>query len=361
MPVDGSYVTDVLPTMVLFGAGAGLSFPSLMTLAMSGVDPRESGLASGLVDTPLQVGGAIGLAVLATLATSRSETLVAAGEPPRRRSPAATTSPSSWAAAWWLWRCSWRRPSCAPRRPRPPNAKNVPAGRCRLRELRVRRLPPGDLHGDQEIEHVGDAAQVAAGALLDALEPVVRGVDVREPAVGRDAHVEIGGDVLEQRPDRLRHEPLRRLAAEKSVRKSNARSVAKRRYRRVNAARELHPGTLALRSPIPVELEVRTRERFPEPIEVAAYYIGSEALANAAKHSQASRITDELGFGDEKLRLSIRDDGIGGADPGRGSGLTGLRDRMEALGGTLTVESGSGAGTSLSATLPFGDDLGDHA
>ena len=67
--------------MVLFGAGAGLSFPSLMTLAMSGVDPHESGLASGLVNTSLQVGGAVGLAVLATLATSRSETLVAAGEP----------------------------------------------------------------------------------------------------------------------------------------------------------------------------------------------------------------------------------------------------------------------------------------
>jgi signal transduction histidine kinase len=118
--------------------------------------------------------------------------------------------------------------------------------------------------------------------------------------------------------------------------------------------------TLALRSPIPVELEVRTRERFPEPVEVAAYFTASESLANAAKHSQASRITVLLAFESERLRLTVRDDGIGGADPGRGSGLVGLRDRVEALGGTLAIESSSGIGTALSATLPVGDDLGDR-
>jgi EmrB/QacA subfamily drug resistance transporter len=81
VPTDGTYVVDVLPVMLLFGAGAGLSFPSLMTLAMSGVTPSESGLASGLANTTLQVGGAVGLAVLATLATSRTDALIAAGEP----------------------------------------------------------------------------------------------------------------------------------------------------------------------------------------------------------------------------------------------------------------------------------------
>ena len=96
-----------------------------------------------------------------------------------------------------------------------------------------------------------------------------------------------------------------------------------------------------------------------EPVEVAAYFIASESLANAAKHSQASHIAVLLAFENERLRLSIRDDGIGGADPGRGSGLTGLRDRVEALGGTLTIESGSGAGTSVTATLPAGDDAGE--
>ena len=117
--------------------------------------------------------------------------------------------------------------------------------------------------------------------------------------------------------------------------------------------------TLALRSPIPVELDVKTRERFPEPVEVAAYFVASESLANAAKHSQASRITIALTLENERLRLSVRDDGVGGADPGRGSGLVGLRDRVEALGGDFAIESDSGAGTSLSATLPVRDEPGD--
>jgi EmrB/QacA subfamily drug resistance transporter len=80
VPVDGSYVSDVLPVMVLLGMGAGLAFPSLMMLAMSGATRSDSGLASGLVNTTLQVGGAIGLAVLATLATTRTDNLLADGE-----------------------------------------------------------------------------------------------------------------------------------------------------------------------------------------------------------------------------------------------------------------------------------------
>jgi len=79
-PVDASYLTDVMPPMALIGLGAGLGFPSLMTLAMSGATPSDSGLASGLVNTSVQVGGAIGLAVLATLATERTDGLVAGGE-----------------------------------------------------------------------------------------------------------------------------------------------------------------------------------------------------------------------------------------------------------------------------------------
>jgi EmrB/QacA subfamily drug resistance transporter len=81
VPVDGNYLVDLLPSMVMFGIGAGLSFPSLMTLAMSGATRSDAGLASGLVNTSLQVGGALGLAILATLATSRTEDLLASGEP----------------------------------------------------------------------------------------------------------------------------------------------------------------------------------------------------------------------------------------------------------------------------------------
>ena len=79
-PVDGSYVEHVLPVMVLLGAGAGISFPALMTLSMSGATPSDAGLASGLVNTTLQVGGALGLAVLATLSTTRTENLSEAGD-----------------------------------------------------------------------------------------------------------------------------------------------------------------------------------------------------------------------------------------------------------------------------------------
>jgi signal transduction histidine kinase len=116
--------------------------------------------------------------------------------------------------------------------------------------------------------------------------------------------------------------------------------------------------SLALRSPVPVELQVTTRERFPPPVEVAAYFAASESLANAAKHAQASRIDVALELADEGLLLlSVCDDGIGGADPGRGSGLVGLRDRVEALGGSLEINSKPGEGTSIAATLPSRDDM----
>jgi MFS family permease len=78
-PVHASYAADVLPAMLLMGVGAGLVFPALMTLAMGGVDPSEAGLASGIVNTSLQVGGALGLAVLATLSSTHTKHLLAAG------------------------------------------------------------------------------------------------------------------------------------------------------------------------------------------------------------------------------------------------------------------------------------------
>jgi fucose permease len=79
-PIDATYVVDILPVMVLLGVGAGLAFPSLMTMAMSGATPEDSGLASGLVNTTQQVGGALGLAVLATLSTDRTESLLGSGD-----------------------------------------------------------------------------------------------------------------------------------------------------------------------------------------------------------------------------------------------------------------------------------------
>jgi PAS domain S-box-containing protein len=111
--------------------------------------------------------------------------------------------------------------------------------------------------------------------------------------------------------------------------------------------------TLVRRSMIPIELDVATDTRPPEMIEVAAYYVASEALANSAKHAQASRLEVSLGTRDGSLVLAIRDDGVGGADTGRGSGLVGLRDRVEALGGTIEIDSPHGEGTSIVVTLPL--------
>ena len=111
--------------------------------------------------------------------------------------------------------------------------------------------------------------------------------------------------------------------------------------------------SLTRRATVPVELDVDVRERLPEPVEVAAYYVVSEALANAAKHARASVVRVELRARDGVLDVAIRDDGAGGADPRRGSGLVGLRDRVEALGGMIVLISTPRDGTSLEARIPF--------
>jgi len=115
--------------------------------------------------------------------------------------------------------------------------------------------------------------------------------------------------------------------------------------------------TLARRSAVPVDLDVAADARFPEPVEVAAYYVASEALANAMKHARASQVEMSLAVRNGRLLLSVRDDGIGGADPARGSGLVGLTDRVEALGGSIRVRSTAGAGTHITVDLPLEYEL----
>ena len=113
--------------------------------------------------------------------------------------------------------------------------------------------------------------------------------------------------------------------------------------------------TLANRSPIPVELDVRIQGRLPEAVEVTAYYSVSEALTNAAKHADASIVNVSADARGGALIVVVRDDGVGGADPSGGSGLLGLKDRAEAIGGRISVESPHGAGTMLRVELPLGD------
>ncbi len=132
-------------------------------------------------------------------------------------------------------------------------------------------------------------------------------------------------------------------------------------------ARGIHPAVLtegglrpalralARRSAVPVSLDVQVAGRLPEPVEIAAYYAVSEALTNVAKYAHASAAEVEVAVGDGVLRVDVRDDGRGGADFGRGSGLLGLKDRVEALGGWISLQSAAGAGTVMQIALPLGD------
>jgi signal transduction histidine kinase/uncharacterized protein YoaH (UPF0181 family) len=132
-------------------------------------------------------------------------------------------------------------------------------------------------------------------------------------------------------------------------------------------ARGIHPAALtegglrpalaalARRCPMPVDLRVQVAGRLPGPVEIAAYYIVSEALTNTAKHAGATAATVTVAAGDGVLRVSVRDNGRGGADFGRGSGLVGLKDRVEALSGRIMLRSPPGAGTVLEVRVPLGE------
>ena len=111
--------------------------------------------------------------------------------------------------------------------------------------------------------------------------------------------------------------------------------------------------TLALRSAVPVDLDVAINRPLSDPVEVAAYYAVAEALTNAAKHARASQVTVRAQTTVCAFHLSICDDGIGGADPLRGSGLIGLRDRIEAIGGQLHFTSHPGSGTEIEIAVPL--------
>jgi signal transduction histidine kinase len=111
--------------------------------------------------------------------------------------------------------------------------------------------------------------------------------------------------------------------------------------------------TLARRSTVPVELDLHVERRLPDSVEVGAYYVVAEALTNAAKHARASVVSVCVEAEDANLRVLIRDDGIGGAAAGKGSGLTGLIDRVDALGGRMRIMSPAGSGTSLDVAIPL--------
>jgi signal transduction histidine kinase len=115
---------------------------------------------------------------------------------------------------------------------------------------------------------------------------------------------------------------------------------------------------LARRSPVPVRVQVRADGRLPGSCEATAYYVAAEAFTNAAKHAAASAMDILIERGDGALTVQVRDNGVGGADDTRGSGLVGLRDRVEAAGGTMTLDSPARVGTVLTVRLPVTEE--DH-
>jgi signal transduction histidine kinase len=149
---------------------------------------------------------------------------------------------------------------------------------------------------------------------------------------------------------------LAAVAAELSAVQEELREFARGIHPAILAEGGLGPAlrALARRSKLPVRVDVGPRGRLPEPLEAAAYYVVSEALTNVAKHARASTVAVAVETAGGVLRVDVRDDGAGGAELGRGSGLIGLKDRVEALGGRIALDSPPGVGTSLSVELPLG-------
>jgi len=233
-------------------------------------------------------------------------------------------------------------------------------------------LPP-----DTE-EHMLEFTELAAAAIANAQgnadlrasrARVVAAADEARRRIERDLHdgtqqrlvslgLELRGveDAIPQEMEDVR-EHLARTAKSLEEAVVDLQELSRGLHPAILAKGGLQPAltVLARRSAIPVELDVRLRGRLAQRLEVTVYYVVSEALTNATKHAFASAVHIGLTASDGVIRLSVRDDGIGGADPGCGSGLIGLTDRVEALGGRLSVVSPAQGGTTLLVELPLRD------
>lgn len=208
-----------------------------------------------------------------------------------------------------------------------------------------------------EFSQLASLALASADArerLLDSRERLVRAADAERKRLERNLH-----DGAQQRLVAARLS-LRMLNVPELAPVIDELGLALQELREL--ARGLHPaaltrglsaavGALAARAPVPVEYDV-VEGRLPEALEVAAYYVIAEAITNAVKYADASVIRVTVTAGDG-LALSVVDDGSGGAVIGEGSGLVGLRDRVEALRGRLRVQSAPGTGTTISAEFPM--------
>jgi signal transduction histidine kinase len=231
-------------------------------------------------------------------------------------------------------------------------------------------LPAGTearLAGFTELASAALANAEAQAALTASRARIVAATDQTRRRVERDLH-----DGAQQRLVSL---ALRLRAAQATV-PPGAEELAERLEEAVGEAngvqaelREishgLHPAVLtesglrpalralARRAAVPVRLDIQVAGRLPEQVEVSGYYVVAEALTNAARHARASAVSVTAEIGGDALRVAVRDDGVGGADFTRGTGLAGLKDRVEALGGRIVLDSPSGAGTSVQVELPL--------
>ena len=212
------------------------------------------------------------------------------------------------------------------------------------------------------IANTDSRAQLAASRAR-----VVAAADETRRRIERDLHdgtqQQLLSLALELRAAESRLSPTQRSQAEQLSRTVQGLTDVVEELREIS--RGLHPAileegglgpalrALARRAGDHVELSVEVPGRLEPQIEVAAYYVVSEALANAAKHARASVVEVDLQVNDNVLRLLVRDDGVGGADASRGSGLIGLADRVEAVGGSMAITSPPGRGTTLRATIPL--------
>jgi signal transduction histidine kinase len=135
---------------------------------------------------------------------------------------------------------------------------------------------------------------------------------------------------------------------------SELRDLARGIHPAVLSDRGLGPAleALAQRMPLPIEIVGAPRQRLPEPVEAAAYFVVAEAITNVARYAHATHARVDVSRNGDRLVIEVADDGVGGADPGKGSGLRGLADRIAALDGRLEIESGDTRGTTVRAVIP---------
>jgi signal transduction histidine kinase len=222
-------------------------------------------------------------------------------------------------------------------------------------------------------QRIADFAELAAQALANA--------NAREELAASRARIVQAGDAERRRLERNLHDgaqqrlvslalmlrlasrrhpeddDLARMGDELSHALQELRELARGIHPAVLTERGLEPAVQALadRAPVPVELEVELGDRLPEPVEAGAYFLVAEALTNVAKYANASVVNVRIARVGSRVVIEVSDDGAGGADPDGGSGLRGLADRVETLGGSLVVTSPQGEGTTLRADIPLSD------